>query len=161
MANSLYLVVIKSIPKQIKTSMKKILTTLFFGALLCFITNSLNAQFYLGYSKAETIKKIREKEGNNFEISQINLEDGNIAMIWKPREEVSQIIYFEKNGLSSMFCMIPSNNEALKTLTEVFNESFIVISSTEWKSYRKDKIYKIILGYVENLNKYAFTFVLE
>jgi hypothetical protein len=140
--------------------MKKIFINLIGILFLSLIINSLHAQYYLGYSKADAVKKIRENEGTKFEIKEINLEDGNTAMIWSPRDEISQIIKFE-NGIASMFSIIPRNNQVMKVLTEAFNEKLVVVSATEWKAYRKNQVYKIVLGYMSKINNYAFTYVLE
>jgi hypothetical protein len=140
--------------------MKTIFINLIGMLLLSINVNNLHAQYYLGYSKADAVKMIREKEGTKFEIKQVDLEDGTTAMIWSPRDEISQIIKFD-NGISSMFSIIPKNNQVLKVLTEAFNEKLVVVSPTEWKAYRKTQVYKIVLGYMANIDNYAFTFVLD
>lgn len=77
-------------------------------------------------------------------------EDGLLRSIF--------LVYFKStSSLSYMTCIVPNNSEAFSTWLRIFEtDDYIKSSETEWKVYKKNRVYLIKLLWVEDMKKNAF-----
>lgn len=126
----------------------------FFLILNVFSLSSF-AQFYLGLSTNEAKRQIQANAGVYTQIKTAHSSDGTISFGWT-EDLWDGVLFFNHEGFSNMFVMIPKNQVVMNTTIQNFNEKYVVVSNTQWKVYSRGATYQVDLIYVKSFGKYAF-----
>lgn len=123
--------------------MKRNLLTLI---LIMFYLSYSYGQARIGYSAQEIKSEYWESEYNT--TSGYN-EDG-IYYVSLETEKAFVIHFFNTDKISVMSLISPNNQGALNFYVELYNNRYVIVSSTEWKMYSKNGILNIKLIYPDD-----------
>ena len=122
--------------------MKQFLTTF----TLLLIINLAFSQARLG-SSVDDIK-------NEFGEAEYNLKSGysddGTYYVTISTDRATVIYYFSKEKICTLCMIVPDNQGALNFYVELYNEQYVIVSSTEWKMYSGGGIAEISLIYPDD-----------
>ena len=122
--------------------MKKILLTLFF--MVMGIT--IFGQSRLGSTVSDIKSEFWEKKYDR----KSGYTDNNQYYITIKTERANVIYYFDSNNVCNLTAIIPDNQGALNFYVQLYNERYVIVSSTKWKMYSNNGIADIELIYPED-----------
>ena len=131
--------------------MKKV--TLIAIMLLAFIV--VKAQVHIGYTSAEI-----QKDMPNIAFKKGIAED-NTKYISCTIDGLYWIYYFDKEGVTFLNALVPSNQKQVNELVSVYNKTKVVISNTKWRNYTNGIVIITELSFSKSTNLFVFTFYVD
>lgn len=136
----------------IEQCVKLMKRTLFCLVLFFSIVHVIGAQARLG----STSKEIRSE----FSAKEHGLKSGNFCdgtfYIQITTNLATVIYYFDKSMICCMTLIAPDDIGALNYYVELYNKSYVIISSRKWRAYLENGIADIDLVYPEDGGYYFY-----
>lgn len=102
------------------------------------------SQFHVGESK-ETVISVLESNDVKFTESELTDTTSRISALI---EDFQMIWVLNSNDIVIRQTLVPEMENTVNEWVKLFNEDYVVISDTEWRSYADGRIYKIRLEYM-------------
>lgn len=112
--------------------------------LLFFIINSTLAysQFFVGVTKRDVKTTLLK---NKIIFTEDKLTDTTSRISWLNENQFQMIWILNSNDSVTKQTLISEKKNGINEFVKIFNESFVVISATEWRNYTNGIVYNIKL----------------
>ncbi|WP_429046510.1 hypothetical protein [Chitinophaga sp. W3I9] len=123
--------------------------------LLMLLHHVAYPQYFLNLTESGVREEVKTAFGKGIEMKQAVRAGNTYTLTWNTQDYEWSILFNERR-ISKVLIVFPKTQESLNIYVQNLNKTCVPISNTDWKSYIRDRVYKVEMRYIAEVSELSF-----